>query len=113
MEIAPQPGSVNAPNGDVYVWKALLDKGPRSVNEVNVVNQTVYKPQYTPSGDNLSGFGCCFPSRNSNTTQTFDAPGDLRKLEALTKTRANSLTAKRNFLSLASFGLCGPRIYRK
>lgn len=95
--MTPQPGSVNAPTRDVYVWEALLDKGSRCVNEVNVVYQTVYKPQYTPSRDNLSSFCCCFLSRDSNTRQRFGAHGDERKLEPLTANRANSLTAKRNF----------------
>ena len=95
--MTPRTGTVNAPTGDVYVWKALLDKDSRSVNEVNVVYQTVYKPQYTPSGDNRRAFVAVFYPRDSSTRQTIGALANRQKLEALTATRANSLSAKRNF----------------
>jgi hypothetical protein len=48
----PRKGTLATPTGDITSRKALSDKGSRCVNDVNVVYQTVYKHQNTPSRDN-------------------------------------------------------------
>jgi hypothetical protein len=50
--MAPRPGTVATLTGDIIFSRALSDKGFRCVNGVNVVYQTVYKHQNTPSRDN-------------------------------------------------------------
>jgi hypothetical protein len=98
--MTPQIGTVIAPTGDVYLRKALLDKGSRCVNEVNVVYQTVYKPQYTPYGDNRADFVAALYREISFQGQNRAGSKAHKKLEALTATRPNSLSAKRNFCRL-------------
>ena len=93
--MTPRPGSVATPNGDVYRWKALLDKVLRCVNGVNVVYQTVYKPQYTPDGDTKAVLVVAFSLThrvNKNESRDF---GRLTKLEALPTTFANSMNLNR------------------
>ncbi|SIT37427.1 hypothetical protein BN2476_110297 [Paraburkholderia piptadeniae] len=104
--MTPRRGTLATPNGDIKSPEPLSGKGSSCVNGLNVVYQTVYKPQDTLVGDNSSGSAAASIQKLPISTTARDIRSISQKLETSREIGANSLNTKTNFSFFVERAFC-------